>query len=59
MMVTSKQVLILAIATFITIVVWVVFDILHNQAAVRPAPDVQEVSEPIDPNFDQDTINQL
>ncbi len=58
-MITSKQIYFFVLVTFITLVIWVIFDVLHNRAAVRPTPDVQKVIEPVDPNFDQDTINQL
>lgn len=49
---TAKQVFFIVLITFITVVAWVVFDILHSRAEVRPTPQVQELLEPVDPNFD-------
>lgn len=49
---TKKQWLIAAILTFITICAWVVFDILHARSSVEISPKLQEVIEPLDPNFD-------
>lgn len=51
-MMTKKEWLIAAILTFITISAWVIFDILHSRAKVDIPPKVQEVIEPISPEFD-------
>lgn len=48
---TSRQWLIAAILTFITICAWVGFDILHARAKVEISPKTQEVIKPISPNF--------
>lgn len=56
---TGKQFLYIAIATFITIVIWVVVDIFHSRAAISPPPEVQQLLEPISPNFDQEVISDL
>ena len=47
-----KELLIIAVATFITVVAWVTFDIIHKRAQVEIAPNVQELIKPIDINFD-------
>ena len=39
--------------------VWVVLDIIHARSQVQTPPEVQQLLEPINPNFDQDTINGL
>lgn len=49
---SSKEFLIIVIATFITVVGWVAFDIIHKRAAVEIPANIQEVITPIDPNFD-------
>lgn len=49
---TQKEWLIAVILTFITILAWVIFDIVHTRSAVEIPPKWQEVIEPIDPNFD-------
>lgn len=48
---TRKEWLIATILTFITICAWVVFDILHARAQVEISPKIQEVIEPINPDF--------
>ena len=54
-----KSFLIISIATFITVISWVVFDVLHTRAEVEIPPETQEVIQPINPNFDQEAINLL
>lgn len=49
---TRKEWLIAAIVTFVTIVTWVIFDIKHNYSQVEIPQKVQEVIEPISPDFD-------
>lgn len=46
-----KEWLIVTILTFIAILAWVVFDILHTRAQVEIPPQLQELSEPINPEF--------
>lgn len=48
---TKKEWLIAAILTFITVCAWVVFDIVHTQAAVQIPTQLQQVIEPISPDF--------
>lgn len=55
---TKKQWLVAAILTFLTIVCWVIFDILHTRSQVEISPKVQEIIEPIDPNFNVSNISQ-
>lgn len=49
---TKKQFFIIVIITFITVCVWVISDIVHSRSQVALPPELQEVLEPIDPNFD-------
>lgn len=56
---TSKQFLYIAIATFITIFIWVAVDVARSRSAVAPPEEVQKLLEPISPNFDQEVINDL
>lgn len=46
-----KELLIATILTFIVILAWVVFDILHNRAQVEIPSQLQELTEPINPEF--------
>lgn len=56
---TRKEWLIAAILTFITIVAWVVFDILHTRAQVEISPKLQEVIEPINPELNTKGLEEL
>lgn len=55
----KKEILIIAIATFITLVAWVFFDIMHTRSNVEISTQLQEVIEPLDHNFDQEAIQLL
>jgi hypothetical protein len=48
----KKEFLIIAIATLITVIAWVGFDIYHKRETVSPPANIEQLSEPIDPNFD-------
>lgn len=48
---TKKEWLVAAVLTFITISAWVIFDILHTRASVTISPKLQEIIEPINPQF--------
>lgn len=54
-----KEILILVIATFLTFMAWVIFDIIHTRSAVTIAPTVQEAIKPLEPNFDKSAIQLL
>lgn len=49
---TRKEFLVIAIATLITIIAWVVFDAIHARANVKPPADVENALTPIETNFD-------
>lgn len=53
----GKQLLIIVITTFITIVAWVIFDIIHTRSQVEIPIDQQELIEEINPNFDTQYVN--
>lgn len=48
----KKEFFIIAIATLITILAWVAFDIIHKRQQVEIPSSVQEKLEPLNPNFD-------
>lgn len=56
---SKREFFIIAIITFITIVSWVVADIFHTRAQVGISPKLQQVIEPIEPDFDQEAIKLL
>lgn len=49
---TRKEWLLAAILTLITILSWVVFDVIHARSQVEVPQKLQEVIEPISPDFD-------
>ncbi len=49
---TKKEILIISIATFVTICAWVVFDVIHARSKVEISQKTQEIIEPLSPNFD-------
>ncbi|MDP3974298.1 MAG: hypothetical protein Q8P92_05705 [Candidatus Daviesbacteria bacterium] len=55
----KREWLIAAVLTFITIISWVVFDIIHTQQEVEIPSQVQEVLEPLDPNFNTQVLKSL
>ena len=56
---TRKEWLIATVLTFITILAWVVFDILHTRAQVEIPPKLQEVIEPINPELNTKVLEEL
>ncbi len=53
---TRKEFLLIIIATLITVIAWAVFDIIHKRSAVHLPPNIQNIIEPIDPNFNLGNI---
>lgn len=58
-MIDRRYLFIIAIATLITIVIWVTSDVYHARSQVEISPKLQRVIEPISPNFDQSAIQLL
>lgn len=56
---SGKQFLYIIMATFITVVIWVTLDIIHSRSEVQIAPEINQILEPVNPNFDQEIINGL
>jgi len=54
-----KSLFIISIATLITVVIWVVADIYHARSKVEISAKLQEVIEPLTPNFDDTAIKLL
>lgn len=53
---TKKEWLIAVIITFITICAWVVFNILHTKTKVEIPTKIQEIIEPINPEFNTEVL---
>jgi len=48
----GKQTLIVVIITFATVVAWAAVDIIQQSNAVKVPDEIQQLLEPISPNFD-------
>ena len=53
---TRKELLIAAVLTFITVAAWVVFDAIHARSKVEVSPKVQQIIEPISPDFNIESL---
>ncbi|MCL4366037.1 hypothetical protein M1437_02310 [Patescibacteria group bacterium] len=49
---TRKEWLVAAILALVTVCAWVIFDIIHTRSQVEVPKQLQDVIEPINPNFD-------
>ncbi|RJP47238.1 MAG: hypothetical protein C4584_00705 [Armatimonadetes bacterium] len=56
---TGRQFLYIIIATFITVIIWVLLDIQHNRNQVSPEPEVQQLIKPLNPNFDLGVLDEI
>lgn len=54
-----KSFFIIAIATLITVVAWVMADVIHSTTNVEVSSDVQKVIEPLSPDFDSAALKLL
>ena len=54
-----KDILYIAISSFILTAAWVGFSIYHNWVTTTISETLQVQIQPIDPNFDQDTLQKL
>lgn len=55
----QKEYLLLSISILIIIVLWVIFNILHNYTTSAIDPNENLIVIPIEGSFDQGTINQI
>lgn len=53
---TKKEWLIATILTFVTILAWVIFDIIHTRSQVQIPTQLQSIIEPISPDFNIKSI---
>lgn len=54
-----KEVLIIAIATLITILAWAVLDIFHSRTKTDIPQEWKTAVEPLDPSFDTSEVQNL
>lgn len=55
----SKLTLGIVIFTFIVFGIWFAMDLLHTKPSVDVSPELQQALEPIDPSFDETTIQMI
>ena len=53
----KKEWLVAVILTFVTIIAWVIFDIIHTRSQVEIPTNLQNLIEPIDPNFNTSVLD--
>ena len=56
---TNKDWLLLAIITFLTAVVWTIFDVYHTVTATTVTPAQTDLIEPIDPTLHTEVFNEI
>ncbi len=54
---SNKKWLIAAILLFITILTWVISDIVHTRSEIQIPQNVQQIIEPINPNFNTQILS--
>ena len=54
-----KEFVVVLVLTFIVIIIWIITDIIHTRPSVEVDPKVQNIIEPISPDFDQETLKQI
>lgn len=47
----NKQTLLVVLITFLTILAWVIFDIIHARSQVTISPETESLISPINPNI--------
>ncbi len=48
---TRKEWLVAAIIIFVTVLAWVIFDIIHTRSQVEILQETKQIIEPISPDF--------
>lgn len=56
---SGKQFLYIVIATFITVLIWFGLEIMHSRSKVQIKLEVQQLTQPINPNFDVKQLNDI
>lgn len=56
---SNRSFLYIIIFTFVTVAIWIVFDILHARSQVTIPIETQKLIEPISPEFDTEVLKEL
>jgi hypothetical protein len=59
MLIRGKDIFILSLVTFITVVAWLAFDIHHASTMSTIKPPAEKLLKPLSPNIDTDLIREL
>ena len=54
-----KDIIILLVSAFFLVVAWIIFNIYHNSVVSTAPEDLKKEIVPINPTFDQSTIDKL
>ena len=54
-----QQFITILIISFIVLIAWLLFDFLHTKASVQVETNVQDLLDPVNPDFDKDTLNKI
>ncbi|MBI2022619.1 hypothetical protein HYS97_02135 [Candidatus Daviesbacteria bacterium] len=55
----KKEFVFVVIVTCLVVLIWVIAEIIHAKPSEPIDPKIQKLLDPINPNFDQATLNQL
>lgn len=55
----KSEFMVILVITFLVIMAWLVFGIIHTRASIEVTPQLQDTLESINPNFDQATLDQV
>ncbi len=56
---SKKEFITILAITLIVIIVWVTSDLVHTRSNSKDLPDVQKYLEPLEPNFDKQTLDRI
>lgn len=59
MLIRGKDIFILSLLTFLTVLAWVAFDIHHAATTSTIKPPVKQLLKPLPPTIDTDLIKEL
>jgi hypothetical protein len=58
-MIKNRYLVAIIVVSCLTALSWVIFDILHSRSEVKPSPEIEQLLEPVSPNFDEGAIKDL
>lgn len=55
----KKEFIVILIITFLVIMIWIIAEIIHSKPSVPIDPKLQQLLDPLDPNFDTATLERI